>query len=102
MKKYQDQLRELRNKMYSVKELSLQFNITTSHIYNLISGKKEAGFELKGKIDRLYNLTFAPEQKPNYKNRLHNKVSVIINTYFPVIIVLGAMGLSLYIIINLF
>jgi transposase len=102
MKKYQEQLKELRNKMYSVRELSLQFNISTSHLYNLINGKKEAGFELKGKIDRLYNLTFAPEQKPKYKNRLHNKISVIINTYFPVIIVLGVMTLSLYLLINLF
>ena len=102
MKKHQDQLRQLRNKMYSVQELSLQFNLSKSHLYNLLNGRKEAGEELKRKIDRLYNLTFAPEQKPKYKNRLHNTISVIINTYFPIIIVLGVMGLSLYLLINLF
>ena len=101
MKKYQEQLKELRNKMYSVKDLSLQFNVSTSHLYNLLNGSKTAGEELKSKIDRLHNLTFAPEQKPKYKNRVHNKLNVIINVYLPIVIILGAMGVSLYFITNL-
>lgn len=100
MKKYQDQLKKLRT-MYSVQELSYQFNLSTSHLYNLLNGKKQAGFELKEKIDRLHSLTFAPEQRPKYKNRVHNKISVIINIYLPILIILVAMGLSLYLLINL-
>jgi hypothetical protein len=101
MKKHQDQLKKLRT-MYSMYDLSLQFNISTSHLYNLLNDSKSPGEELKGKIDRLYTLTFAPEQKPKYKNRVHNRVNVIINIYLPILIILGAMGFSLYLIINLF
>ena len=101
MRKYQDQLKKLRT-MYSTYELSLQLNVSISHLYNLLSARKMAGDELKEKIDRLHSLTFPPEQKPKYKNRVHNKINAIINIYLPIVIILGAMGVTLYLIINLY
>lgn len=100
MKKHQDQLKKLRT-MYSMIELSEKLNISLSHLYNINTNVKNSSQELKEKIDRLHTLTFAPEQKPKYKNRVHNKINVIINVYLPILIILGAMGVSLYLIINL-